>query len=136
MAANIPEGYQQVMPYLMLKGTNKFIEFMEKTFDAKVTEKHMNEDQTIRHGQITVGKSVIMFGEAQGEWLPIPGSLFVYVESADETFKRATDAGATVVMGLTDQEYGRTCGVKDPCDNAWWITSIAPSQPPPKGEEV
>jgi len=27
-------------------------------------------------------------------------------------------------MQLSDQSYGRTCGVKDPCGNSWWITSV------------
>jgi uncharacterized glyoxalase superfamily protein PhnB len=103
---------------------NKFIEFTEKAFGGIVKEKHVNDDQTIMHAQITIGVSVIMFSEARGEWKPIPGSLFIYVEDADESFKKAKDAGATVVMEPADQEYGRACGVKDPCDNTWWITSV------------
>jgi len=30
----------------------------------------------------------------------------------------------SVVMPLTDQEYGRAFGVADPSGNDWWITSV------------
>ena len=45
-------------------------------------------------------------------------------ENADESYKKAIDEGATTVMELSDQDYGRTCGVSDPFGNTWWITSV------------
>ena len=41
-----------------------------------------------------------------------------------ESFKKAIAEGATVLMELSDQNYGRTCGVTDPFGNIWWITSV------------
>jgi len=48
----------------------------------------------------------------------------VYVEDADAAYKLALDNGATSLMPPADQDYGRTCGVKDPFGNTWWITSV------------
>jgi len=58
------------------------------------------------------------------DWLPQPAGLFIYVENADEGFRKAKEAGAQVIMEPVDREYGRSCGVKDPFGNTWWITSV------------
>ena len=55
---------------------------------------------------------------------PRNASLFVYVENADESFEAAKANGATVLMELSNQDYGRTCGITDPTGNIWWITSV------------
>jgi len=44
---------------------------------------------------------------------------------ADATHNKALEAGASTVMGLLDQSYGRTSGVRDPAGNTWWITSAS-----------
>ncbi|QNK63985.1 VOC family protein [Pedobacter sp. PAMC26386] len=124
---NIPAEHQTVMPYLMVKGATKFIDFTRKVFHAELIENmhKMREDGlTVMHSEITIGGSTIMFCEATSQWTPQPANLFVYVESADETYQKALDEGAKSVMGLSDQSYGRTCGVEDPAGNCWWITSV------------
>ncbi|MNF93706.1 Glyoxalase-like domain protein [compost metagenome] len=65
-----------------------------------------------------------MVTDATNDWKPQTANLFVYVPNADESFKKALEEGATELMGLSDQEYGRTCGVTDPFGNVWWITSV------------
>jgi uncharacterized glyoxalase superfamily protein PhnB len=124
---NLPNGHQVVMPYLMLNGALKFIEFTKSVFNAEVTlNMHkMREDyKTIIHSEITIGGSTIMFSDATEQWEKQTANLFIYVANADETYKKALESGATTVMELSDQNYGRTCGVKDPFGNTWWITSI------------
>jgi len=59
-----------------------------------------------------------------GEWEPLTASLFIYVNNADFSYAKALELGCTSVMELSDQPYGRTCGVKDVFGNVWWITSI------------
>lgn len=76
------------------------------------------------HSEIQINGSTIMFCEATEEWKVQPANLFVYVENADASYKKAIDAGATTIMELNDQDYGRTCGVEGPVGNVWWITSI------------
>jgi uncharacterized glyoxalase superfamily protein PhnB len=50
--------------------------------------------------------------------------MFIYVEDADKTFQLALRNGAESIMELTNQEYGRSGGIKDPFGNIWWITSL------------
>lgn len=115
------------MPYLMLNGALKFIDFTKAVFNAALTTSmhKMREDhKTVIHSEITIGGSTIMFTDATEQWKKQTANLFVYVENPDETYQKAMDSGATTVMELSDQNYGRTCGVLDPFGNTWWITSI------------
>ena len=121
----IPTEHQAVMPYLILNGALKFIEFTQKVFNAKLISKHLREDQkTIMHAEISIDGSTIMFAEASGQFGEHTAHLFVYVEDADKSFQAAKDNGAEVIRQLSDQDYGRTRGVSDPTGNVWWITSI------------
>ncbi|KIO78906.1 glyoxalase [Pedobacter lusitanus] len=124
---NIPQEHQTVMPYLMLKNASAFIDFTKTVFNAQPIEsmqKPRADGSGLMHAEIMIGTSTIMFCDASEDWQPQTANLFVYVESADETYKKALDAGAESLMGLSDQNYGRTCGIKDQFGNVWWITSI------------
>lgn len=121
----ILEGYQTVMPYLILKNAQKFIEFTASVFGAKENKDHrsMRDENTIMHSEIVIGESTIMFAERTEKYEVRNGGFFIYVENADETYKKAMDNGATAITELADQPYGRSGGVKDPFGNDWWITS-------------
>ena len=122
----IPEQYTRLMPYLILKGTHRFGNFMKKVFDAKEQLIVPGSDGTIMHGELRIGDAVIMFAEAGGQFSVMNAGMYIYVEHADDTYKKALEAGAVTVEGQepSDKDYGRTCGVKDPFGNTWWITSL------------
>lgn len=121
----IPDGYQAVMPYLILKNAGGFIEFTETVFGAKLLNKHLRDDgHTIMHGEINIDGSIIMFAESTEQYPEQNANLFVYADDADESYRRALKNGAITVTEPADQSYGRSCGVKDPHGNTWWITSV------------
>jgi PhnB protein len=120
---NIPEGFQTVMPYLIVPGAEKFSDFMKKVFNAKETHKQMRSEGVVRHAQLNLGGSTIMFADASDDFPSNTAGMFVYVENADEIYTKALDEGATSIMPPADQDYGRSCGVTDPFGNSWWITS-------------
>lgn len=122
---NLPAGHQTVMPYLILNGALQFIEFTKEVFDAK--ESHtpiLRPDGTIMHAEILLNGSTIMVTDETKDWVKQTANLFIYVPNVDETYKKVLEHGATNLMGLSDQEYGRTCGVTDSFGNVWWITSL------------
>jgi uncharacterized glyoxalase superfamily protein PhnB len=121
----LPIGHQTVMPYLILNGALQFIAFTKNVFNAKSLSKALREDGTVMHAEVIIGESTIMVTDEIKDWTKQTANLFVYVPNADETFKKAIDAGATIIMELSDKDYGRTCGVTDPFGNVWWITSIS-----------
>lgn len=121
---NIPNHHQTVMPYLMLTGAANFIDFAIKVFDAQLLNKRMHVNGTIMHAEIQIGGCTIMLSEATEQWKPQFANLFIYVDDADNRYRKAVSNGAKEVMELSNQDYGRTCGVSDPFGNTWWITSI------------
>ena len=124
----IPAGHQTVMPYLMLADAKSFIEFTKKVFGAEHSFNRLKADQqSIMHGEIRINECTIMFCDSGTEWPVQNANLFIYVDNADETYQLALENGGLSKMELSDQDYGRTCGVDDPCGNTWWITSIKQS---------
>lgn len=122
---NLPANHQTIMPYLILNGASKFIEFTQKVFDSeKLNTEVLREDGTIMHAEIIINGSTIMVTDQTKDWSKQTSNLFVYVPNADKTYQKALDNGAISLMGLSTQDYGRTCGVTDPCGNVWWITSV------------
>lgn len=119
----IPENNQTVMPYLILVNATDFISFTQKVFGAKELLKHMRDENKIMHAEIMIGDSTIMFADATEQFKTSTGTLFIYVENADVTFEKAINKGATIVREITDEEYGRGGGIKDPFENVWWITT-------------
>ena len=122
---NIPENHQAVMPYLIVNDATKFIDFTGEVFGAELIYRQMREgEKRVRHAEIQISGSTVMFAEATEEWKQQTSNLFIYVENADDTYRMALNNDATSLMGLSDQEYGRTCGITDPVGNVWWITSV------------
>jgi PhnB protein len=121
---NIPQGYQRVMPYLILKDAAAFITFAQNVLDATEKMRTTREDgHTIMHAEVQIGESTIMLAEATADFAPQNAGLFVYVANCDAAYKNALNEGATSIMPPADQGYGRSCGVLDPFGNTWWITS-------------
>ena len=116
-------GKQTVIPYLVIPNAIQFYDFVRNVFGGTETARFLNDDQSLMHGEVNIGSSTIMFGNAGDQWTPQPAGLYVSVENADEIFQKAIDNGATVVMEIEDKDYGRTGGVKDPFGNTWWIVA-------------
>ncbi|MES2704160.1 MAG: VOC family protein [Bacteroidota bacterium] len=123
MKVNFPNDYQQLMPYLMIKDAAGFMQFMSTVFGTTEKTKHLRDDQTVMHAEIKVGECVIMVSEASTEYEATPGSFFIYVADADAIYAHAIEKGATAIMPVADQQYGRSGGVKDPYGNTWWVTT-------------
>jgi PhnB protein len=121
---SIPDGYHSVTPYLVVQGVATLLDFLNQVFDAQELHRMPRPDGTIMHAEVRIGDSVVMMGEPMGEFTPMPGSIYVYVNDADAVYKRALQAGATSLMEPADQFYGdRSAGVKDPVGNQWWIAT-------------
>ena len=113
----IPEGYQTVMSYLILKNAQNFLDFTKKVFGAKEKFKEMRDEKTIRHAEIDINGSVIMFADSTEMYPPRTSGFFIYVDNADKTYKIALAEGAASISEPADQSYGRSGGVIDPFGN-------------------
>ncbi len=121
---NSPKGHQAVTPYLMMEDAAGFIDFIKTVFDAEMTHQDMRGD-IIGHCEANINGSTVMFSNSRDDWKPATANMFVYVPDADAAYAKAIAAGATSVMEMADQDYGRSGGVTDPYGNVWWITSVS-----------
>ena len=54
---NIPNGHQQLMPYLILERPRDFIRFASIVFDAVFANEHLRDDGvTIMHAEAKIGE--------------------------------------------------------------------------------
>lgn len=121
----IPDGYQNVIPYLLVDGASELTTFLTTAFDAKVRQRLDRPDGSIMHVELQIGDSIVMIGEPMAEFGAMPSSIYLYVEECDVVYGRAIEAGATSVMQPTDMTHAgeRYGGVKDPSGNLWWIAT-------------
>jgi len=121
---NIPEGYQQLMPYLIIENATAFFEFAQTVFGAEEKYKAMRDEKVIMHAEISIGASVIMFADATGQFAAHTAGMFLYVDNCDTVYEKALANGAAALMPPADQSYGRSAGITDPFGNTWWLTSV------------
>lgn len=124
----VPEGFHTITPYLVAKGVDRLLAFVEQAFGAVVLERHTRPDGVVLHAQARIGDSIVMMGDPTGaphEWQrPLAAALYVYLPDVDAVFARAVAAGAKVLQEPADMFYGdRHAGIVDPCENQWWIAT-------------
>lgn len=120
----IPEGFHTLTTYLIVPDAERQIAFLRSAFDAEEEFRSTDEAGRVMHAQLRVGDSRVMLGESNEQWPPTTGSVYMYVDDCDTTYRKALEAGGESVMELADQFYGdRHGGVKDPSGNVWWIST-------------
>src|SRR5678815_5147247 len=93
---SIREGFQSVVPFLSVQRAASLVGFLCTALGAKQTF----ESKTGTHFEIMIGDSMVMIGDV-GDRSPATGQLFMCVEDAGASYKRAIDAGATSIMEPT-----------------------------------
>ncbi len=118
----IPEGYGSITPWIIVKGVDKFIEFIKEAFGAVEMYRVHNVDGSIGHAETRIGNSVVMMFDSKDGWHATPCFLCLYVEDGNAIYEQALKAGAVSVTEMTFLSFGDRVGrVKDPWGNIWWI---------------
>jgi PhnB protein len=120
-----PGYYLPVMPYLIIDKVADFIEFAKTVFNAEEKLIVPGEDGRIVHGEICIGKAVIMFTDSTDHYKPFPAGMFLLIENIDAVFHRAISYGAVCLQSPGDREYGRSAGFQDRFGNQWCLTQPA-----------
>lgn len=120
-----PDGYPEVSPYLVVAGAQATIDFLEQVFGATQLRRYETPDGDVMHAELRIGQSVVMLGDAGGEWEPVPAFLHVYVEDVDAVYRRALQLGAEAVQEpeRRDEDPDRRGGFRDPGGNTWWVAT-------------
>ena len=71
-----------------------------------------------------IGESVIMFADATEQFAASSGrAVRLHRRRGPDVINKAIAKGATSIMPMADQEYGRSGGFADPFGNSWWPTA-------------
>src|SRR5262249_57668991 len=100
------------------------ITFLKNAFGASEKAVHRGEDGVIEHAELALGAGLVMIGQHRGDVkaggeppnpLASPLSIYITIEDPDAHHAVAEAAGANVVRGLEDMDYGsREYSVRDP----------------------
>ena len=126
----IPDGYNSVTPYLIVKGAAAAIDYYQRAFGATELLRMPDAHGRIAHAEIRIGDSVIMLADEHPEMgyrarqrsVVTPVSILLYVEDVDAVFDRAVKAGGKSRRPVADQFYGDRMGtLEDPFGHVWTV---------------
>ncbi|GAA5042514.1 VOC family protein [Nocardia callitridis] len=118
-----------VWPCLSFRDARANAEFLVQAFGFEISALYARNDDPsiVEHGELRwpLGGGV-MFGSALPDGGPFKGrapgqdSVYLVCDNPDGLFERAQAAGAEVVRGLRDEDYGsRGFSARDPEGNVW-----------------
>jgi len=113
-----PDGWPTVTPRIITGDVAGLVRFLKAVFDAR------GEDRDGVPAEMQIGDSIVMISDGGGEREAMPAFLYVYVEDADRTYRRAVAAGANSIEAPIDMPYGdRRAMVRDAWGNLWQIAT-------------
>lgn len=128
----IPEGYNTLTPYLIVKGAKAALEFYKKAFDAQELMRVDAPGGMIGHAEMKVGDSLFMLADEHAEmgfkapttYGGSPVGFNLYVTEVDMVAAKAKAAGAKELRPVQDQFYGDRSGTfQDPFGHVWTIST-------------
>lgn len=115
-----------LVAYLQVKGATAASDFYQRAFGATEAARHpVDEQGRTMHVHLYVNGSSLMLSDAYPEYGhahqdPQAFNLTLQVDDIDAWWKRAVDAGATVVMPVQDMFWGARYGqLRDPFGVLW-----------------
>jgi len=133
-AKPIPDGYDSLIPYLVVRNAAKAIEFYGKLFGATQIERMDAPDGSrIMHAELKIRGHVLMLGDEnpqmnifspQSMQGPPPVSVFIYVPDVDRVFAKAVELGSKPIMPPADMFWGDRYGrFVDPFGHNWAVAT-------------
>src|SRR5262245_14831396 len=117
--------WHSVTPRIVVEDVPGLVAFVRDVFAAT------GEIEPDRPAVLTIGDARIMIS-GTGPRPATPAFLYVYVEDADATYRRAVAAGARAVEEPLDTPYGdRRAMVEDAWGNVWQIATTPRGAPAP-----
>jgi uncharacterized glyoxalase superfamily protein PhnB len=127
---------QTIFPALRYHDAPAAIDWLERAFGFERRMVVEGDGGIVEHAELVLGDSMIMLGSvrppeagAYSKVAPGPGSssLYAVVDDPDGVHARAVQAGADIVSGLVEQDYGsREFTARDPEGNVWTFGTYRP----------
>ena len=121
----LPDGFHTITPNIIADDAEQAVDFLKRAFGATENYRLTLSDGRITHCELRIGDSVINLGTSM-EGFPSHGLVAqIFVEAPDVLFDRAVQAGATVLMPMTDMFFGiREGRISDAIGNVWIISTL------------
>jgi PhnB protein len=133
-AKPIPDGYDALLPYLVVRDAAKAIEFYKTVFGATELVRMPSPDgKKVIHAEIKIRGHVMMLGDENPQMGALapqtngpapPCSLMFYTDDVDALFKKATAHGSKALQPPMDMFWGDRYGkFLDPFGHQWGIAT-------------
>jgi len=126
-----------IYPVLRYRDADAAIAWLRDAFGFEEKEVHRDADGVVAHAELRLGNGLVMVGQhSGGGWMgggePDPRastvSVYAVIEDPDAVHRGAVAAGAEIVRGLTDQDYGsRDFSARDLEGNLWSFGTYDPT---------
>ena len=137
MPGNVKDTRATIIPTMRYRDAPAAIDWLCRAFGF---ERHLvvpGENGTIAHAQLSFGNGMIMLGSARDDDFgrlvrPPEGGVgtqspYVVVADADLHYARAKAAGAEILFGIKDEDYGgRGYTCRDPEGHVWSFGTFDP----------
>ncbi len=131
---SIPDGYDALIPSIIVRDAAKAIEFYQEVFGAtELMRMNYPGSEKIAHAEIKIRNNVMMLGDEneqmgarapQHNGPPPSSSVMIYVDDVDATFKKAMAKGAKSAMPPMDMFWGDRYGkFVDPFGHLWGVAT-------------
>lgn len=113
-----PEGWSTITPRIFTADVVGLVAFLKAAFDAE------GEVRDGRPAEIRIGDSFLLVSDGGGVRAATAAFIHLYVQDADDVYRRAIEAGAESVEPPADMPYGdRRATVRDRWGNSWQIAT-------------
>jgi PhnB protein len=129
----IPDGYDSLIPSLVVQNAAKAIEFYKTVFGAtELMRMPASDPSKIAHAELKIRGAVFFLGDEcpqMGAPAPQPAStpsssVMLYVTDTDATYKKAVSLGAKPLMPPADMFWGdRFAKFMDPFGHQWGLAT-------------
>jgi PhnB protein len=125
--------YSSVVPAIAVRSGAQAIEFYKRAFGAEERYRLIDpENGKIGHAELTINGALLMLSDEYPQYNKTPETLggvsakfLIMCPDVDAAFARAVEAGAEVVMPLSNQFYGHRDGrVRDPFGHEWLLSQV------------
>jgi uncharacterized glyoxalase superfamily protein PhnB len=124
-------GAPSIYPTYRYQDAEAAIRFLGEAFGLTEHQVHRDEDGAVVHAELAWRNGLVMLGQrgdAEGPFDTGRCVTYLAVDDPDAHHDQAVEAGAEIVMGLTDQPYGsREYAARDPEGNVWCFGTYRPA---------
>ena len=123
---------QTIFPALRYRDADAALSFLKDAFGATEHALYRGDDGAIHHGEVMIAGGMVMIGTAAPDAAPpadeLAITLYLVVGDPDAHHATAAAAGAQVIRGPEDMDYGsREYSVRDPGGHIWTFGTYDPN---------